>query len=253
MKLSELDPSKEIKVLVYGEAGSGKTVFGCSFPTPIFVADFDAKVSSAAAYYKSIGATDRIEQIDYETYTKQGDTDIAFDRWSRKLYEFEQAVKKGEPIPATIVLDSLTFYVERAMEKVIDSNPGVKGPVANDKLVPGRQHYLILGPHFKAQLARILNLPCHVVITAHVKTTQDDTTGEIHRGPAISPSLAAYLPALFPEVYRSYAETKGNETRYLAQTKPDFKFKAIRSQIPGLTNPCVLGFNSLVKPLATLK
>ena len=50
-RLSELKTVDLIKILVYGEPGSGKTCFAAGFPGPILFLDFDNKVSSAARYY----------------------------------------------------------------------------------------------------------------------------------------------------------------------------------------------------------
>jgi len=250
MKLSDLNPSEQLKVLIYGDAGAGKTVFSCSFPGPVFVADFDGKVSSAAAHYRHVGESARVEQIDYEDYTKRNEMDIPFARWSCKLHELEQAAKTGEFPYKTVVVDSLTFYADRCMEKVMSDCPGIKGP---QKGIPGLQHYGVLNPTFKAQLARVLALPCHVVVTAHIEADKDELSGEIVYAPMLSGKLKAYIPILFPEVHRAYAETKAGVTKFLAQTKPDFKYKVIRSQIPGIANPYELSYESLAKPLAELK
>lgn len=243
MKLSEIDPSENVKVLVYGEAGAGKTVFACGFPGPVYVADFDGKVSSAASYYRGIGQGARLEEIDYDDYTKQGETDIAFNRWSRKLYELEQEAQQGTLRYRTVVIDSLTFYADRAMEKVMADNPAIRGPV---KGIPGLQHYGVFNPHFKAQLARALNLPCNIVVTSHIKMDKDELSGQIVRGPMLTGKLQAFIPILFPEVYRAYAERKGEDTKFLLQTKPDMYFSVIRSQIHGLPAKVESKYESLI-------
>lgn len=250
MNLSDLTTSEKLKILVYGDAGCGKTVFACSFPGPIFVADFDNKVSSAAAHYRYIGESARIEQIEYENYMKQDELDMSFNRWTYKLQELEIAARAGKFPYQTVVIDSLTFYADRCMEKVMADCPGIKGP---QKGIPGLQHYGVLNPNFKTQLARVLALPCNVVVTAHVEADKDELSGEIVYSPMLSGKLKAFIPILFPEVHRAYAETKSGVTKFLAQTKPDFKYKVIRSQIPGIANPYELSYESLAKPLAVLK
>lgn len=242
MKLSEVNPSENIKVLTYGEAGAGKTVFACSFPGPIYVADFDGKVSSAAAYYKHIGQTERLEEIDFDEYNK-GAQGVAFGEWGRKLAEFEREAKEGTLRYKTIVIDSLTFFADRAMEKVMADNPGIKSPV---KGIPGLQHYGVFNPFIKWQLGRVLSLPCNVVVTSHIKVDKDDLTGQIIKGPNLTGKLQAFIPVLFPEVYRQYAERKGETTRYLLQTKPDLYFSTIRSQIPTLGQVTEAKYESLI-------
>jgi len=52
MKLSEIDPSQNVKLLLYADSGAGKTCFAASFPTPMLFLDFDGKVGSAARFHK---------------------------------------------------------------------------------------------------------------------------------------------------------------------------------------------------------
>ncbi len=243
-KLSTVNPNENIKLLVYGDSGTGKSCYATSFPTPIFVADFDNKIGSAAAFY---AGNDRLEQIDFETYFPKGPGVQAgaavFNEWSTKLYELEKLAKEGKFPYKTVVLDSLTLYADRMLEKVMCDNPAVK------RYSPGvavLQDYGILNPNFKQQLGRVLALPCNVVVCAHIKIDKDDLTGQLVRGPNLSPKLAAYLPILFYEVYHSYAEKKGDETLYFAQTKSDYQYQC-RSQIRGLPSPIPLTYESLRK------
>ena len=52
MKLSDVKTDGHLKILLYGQAGSGKTCFAAGFPTPMLYLDFDNKVDSAALFYK---------------------------------------------------------------------------------------------------------------------------------------------------------------------------------------------------------
>jgi hypothetical protein len=246
MKLSELNPSKHKKVLVYGLSGEGKTVFACGFPTPIRFFDFDGKVSSAASFYHADG--ERRANIDFDTYLPKAgeEADKPFVRYHTDLAALEKQVKEGSFKYETVVLDSLTTYFDQMLKEVVRQNPGVKRQVTQMSQVASLQDYMIAAPHFKNLLTRLLQLPANVVVTAHVHTTKDEITGEIIREPLLPGKLAAYLPVVFEEVYRTYTESKDGAIRYLAQTQSDSRFKC-RSQIRGLPASVALSYSELAK------
>lgn len=243
MKLSQLDSTKNLKVLAYGPSGSGKTIFTCSFPGPVYVFDFDGKISSAANFYQG---TPQLDMIDYDAYTpKVGDTtDRPFVRYFTKLVELEKLAKEGNFPYATVGLDSLTLYTDQMLKEIIAQNPGVKRQASPTTPIAALQDYMILTSHFKNMLVRLLQLPCNVVVTAHIQTNKDELTGEIHREPLLPGKLPSFLPVMFEEVYRTYR----GEKDYMAQTQTNPQYNA-RSQIRGLPLSIKLGYAELANYL----
>lgn len=239
-KLSELNKNKKLKILAYGEAGAGKTVFACGFPTPIFVFDFDCKVSSAANYYSG---DPRLEEIDFELYPRSIDRqNRVFNEFYGKLVELEKSVQAGTFKYKTVVLDSLTSFYDQMMIEILLQNPNPKRARMGDTEAPLLQDYNIITHHFKNILTRVLALPAHVICTAHISTEKDDLTGELIRGPSITgKQLGPWLPKTFEEVYRVYV----NDGKYLAQTRGDRQFRIARSQLRGTTSPMELSFKKL--------
>lgn len=238
-KLSELNSTSKVKLLLYGLSGAGKTIAACSFPKPLFLADFDGKASSALNFY----GRQAVSEIEYENYMidhAQG-VDRPFNRFYTQLHNLELAVKNKAFPYKTIVVDSLTTYTDQMMAEVIKQNPGAKRV---DKHTAALQDYLILGSHFKSYLGRILSLPCHVVFTAHIQQTRDEATGEIIREPMLPGKMAAQLPIMFEEVYRMYADAG----KYLAQTQATKQYLA-RSQIKGLVSPVEFNYDVIAKQL----
>lgn len=242
-KLSELKPNSNLKVLVIGDSGSGKTVFATSFPGKVFVADFDGKVVSAANHYGR-HRPEVVQGIDYEDYFENQASADHYAKFYSKLVQFETEAKAGKLSISTFVLDSLTTFFDAFLKEVMRQNPAIKGPAPG---IPGLQTYGIATPKFKEQLGRILALPCHIVITAHIDVSKDEVSGEIVRQAKLPGKLATYLPIVFGEVLRAYAEQgKDGKTVYMAQTKSDSKFTC-RSQISGLPDRVPLEYASLVK------
>jgi len=237
MKLTEIANDERIKCLVYGEAGTGKTCFGCSFPTPIFVADFDGKINSSARFHSH----ERVSQIDFEDFRLGRKDDRPFDRFEKSLVELETASKAGKLPFQTVVVDSLTQYADAMLKELMHRNPTNRFK----QNLPSQQDYHIFSIEFKNFLMRILALECNVVVTAHIQIIKDDLTGEILRMPQLPGSkLPKWLPVAFEEVYRTFTKMSQSKIGYFAQTQADNMY-ACRSQIPELPGIIPLSYNEL--------
>lgn len=231
-KLSDLKPGAQRKVLVYGDPGSGKTVFALGFPGPTYVFDFDGKISSGAAFYANDRA--RLEAIEYDSYVPTSVEDRSSQRFEVKLRELEKLSAEGKLPYATIILDSFTTFVEAYMKEVLVANPTIARTRSPTAVIPCMLDYRIQNIGIKQLITRLLGLKAHIVVLAHIKIEKDELTGRIERMPNAPGGLAVHLPVVFEEVYRSYVETKGAERRYVAQTQADDSFPKVRTQIRGL-------------------
>lgn len=231
MKLSDLNPSLQIKVCIYGHSGAGKTCFASSFPGPIWVADFDGKISSAAAYLRSKNPK-QLDSIDYEdfTYSPSSGGLRVFQKFSKCLNSIEAACAEGKMKYKTVVLDSLTTFSDALMQDILAENPGGKRPAPG---VPALQDYLIFNNYLKPILSRLLALPCNLVVVGHIAMDKDELTGEIHHKLALSGKLPELIPVLFQEVYRAFTEVKDGATLFKLQTRSNGKYMC-RTQIPSL-------------------
>lgn len=243
MQLADLQQDSNYKCLVFGDSGSGKTVFSTSFPGKIHVHDFDNKIVSAANFWRKHNP-EQLQQVSYTDYSI-GDVKTRYATFNGWLVEHQALAREGKFPYKTIVLDSLTLWSELLMKEILRQTKGkIKGPIAGNDDVPSMQHYGINSVYFKEQLGSFLALPCNVVVTAHIDITKDDISGEILRRPLVSGKLASYLPIIFGEVYRAYADIKDGKSVYLAQTRTDTKFSC-RSQLPALPGIIELAYKSL--------
>lgn len=234
-QLSDLKTSENIRLLLFGDSGTGKTCFASGWPGPVHYADFDGKVSSAAAF---LADSPKLAEISYENYAPTDKIGTAGARFNADLGK----MRKEGKLPGTLVLDSLTTFSDEMMRYLMKLNPGIKRMDTLGAATPAMQDYQVARLFFKQMLGELLNLPCNLVVTAHVQMDKDEITGEILRTPMIAGKLSRELPILFPEVYRSYVK----DGKYLAQTKSDSKFQC-RTQIRGLPAEIELKYESVIR------
>lgn len=241
MKLSELKPSENLKVLVCGPAGTGKTCFAAGMPYPILYLDFDGKVDSAAAFFA--GDKDRLDNIDVRDMSKKLSAVDPLAEMLKVIKEELVPSQAGGGQYKTLVIDSVTTFSSAVLQHIVMTNPGIKRVGSAQGVQPGMQDYGILKREFMKLIPGLLSLPMNVVMLGHIKIDRDDLTGEIIRGPLMDGSFSQELPIYFKEVYRSYMK----DGKSLAQTQSDPYYSFCRSQIPGLPNPVELKFENLNK------
>lgn len=210
--LDQISTNDKIKLFVYGESGTGKTVLAASFPTPIKYIDLEGKVNSAANFYKA--DTERLKGIDVEQFTEYREKAI-MDRFMAISRELESQVKQGSFKYKTIVLDSLTEYSQLILRDIILRNPTVKRPHAD---INAMSDYQLLAHYLKQTITGFLQLDCNVVFIGHIETEKDEVSGSVSCKPLLAGKNAAMIPRLFEEVYVSRVDDKGN---YVLQTKSD--------------------------------
>lgn len=219
------------------------TVFAAGLPYPTLYLDFDHKVDSAALFYKN--DKERLAGIDVRQLAPSLNT-TAIDQLNEIVSKELIPAQSAAVFPwKTIVLDSITTFSAQVLGHIVKSNPGIKRTESRQGAQPGLQDYGILKREFQKLIPGILSLPCNVIMLAHVATEKDDLTGQIMRFANMDGSFAKELPVYFKEVWRAFADDKGQRW---AQTQSDAKF-SLRSQIPGLPNPVKLSYAEIEKYL----
>jgi phage nucleotide-binding protein len=242
-KLSEIKTEGKMKLLLYGDAGEGKTCFATSFPGPTLLLDFDGKADSAALFHRGKPVLDNIDVMELAANM----VDDPIDAMNKLIdQQLVPAQKTGEMKYKTIILDSITTFSTACLAHIIKTNPGIKRVPCKQGVQPGMQDYGILKREFQKLVPGILSLDCNIIMTAHISVTKDDLTGQIVRGPIMDGSFSDMLPIYFKEVWKLGVDKE----KRVAQTQTDFKYKC-RSQIPGLPNPfdITAGYSALEKYL----
>lgn len=242
MLLSEVKTEGNLKILLIGAPGAGKTCFAASLPGPVLYLDFDNKVDSAALYYRD--NPELLANVDVRQLAAGLATDPIAEMLKIINNELIPQQKTGTLKFKTLVLDSISAFSAASLKHIMDTNPGIAGRQTAQGKQPDKPHYGILLREFARLIPGLLTLPCNIVMCAHLETYKDESSGIIIRGPMMDGSFDQKLPQFFKEVWYCYVNDKG---QHLAQTKADSKFACLRSQIKGLPNPMPLAYAELTK------
>ena len=242
MKLSEINPSENLKVLLSGAPGSGKTCTALGFPYPILVLAFEPKVSSAAAWYA--GDKERLENVDVRPLWQNLDSgDPVEDLMNIISKELIPQQKAGVMKYKTLVIDSMSTFSNALLLHIVKTNGGIKRPVSKQGMQPCQMDYGILKREFHKLIPGILSLPMNVVMLAHIKTDRSELTGEILRIPYLDGSYGEKLAEVFDESYFIFMK----DGKPFARSKSDQDYKFCRSQIPGLPEVFEISYANLTK------
>lgn len=232
MKLSELEAGPDfVKVLLLGSSGVGKTVNSMTFPKPIWVADFDNKISSAVKFYA--GNKEVLDNINVQQYGKMpivGDTKAGRKPRMRAFLDdiqgFYNLQNTKQPIPyKTIIIDTITTMTDSILEDYrYVSQTGVKRPNVDQN---SQSDYGLLGTHFKQIITGILSLDVNIVIIGHTQLMKDESSGNITNEILMPGQQASKLGIYFEEVYFAKLDQTGKN---VWQIKPDPRTSFCRTQ-----------------------
>ena len=189
-----------LKLALVGEPGIGKSWLVCTAPKPIWNIDFDGRKSSLAGkegvYVTSYADPDP----NAPTATAKLEADLG-------LMEYEK--QKGNPIPATFILDSLTYCRAGTEREIIKQQSTLSRPIkiGAKTLKIGQGYDIINGnrAYIEYLIARLSALG-HLIVNCHtydekdtVKSTKEEKkfTGR----KTIQPQYLAPILSTFNDVW----------------------------------------------------
>lgn len=200
-----------IKCLVYGGAGTGKTVLNATLPSPVMIsAEAGALSLRKENLERMYGVGNPLVTYDLPMIVIQSVDDLteAY-RWVSTSHEAKMFQSIG--------LDSLSEIAEVVLN---NAKRQVKDP---------RQAYGELIEKMETLIRYFRDVPeKNVYMAAKMEPTKDELTGVVKYGPSMpGAKLGAKLPYFFDEVFRLGINKtpQGEEYRFL-QTQPDLQFEA---------------------------
>jgi len=205
---------EHIRLLLYGEAGSGKTTFAGTFPRPFFL-DSDKggrTLKDKKIPFLALRRGDRVFDICYNVLTRIEKKEPPFDK-----LEID-----------TIVFDSLTSLADMLIvESMVYPSPG--SPPQNPDIVKASwDNYSQLQNRLKHLLKYSQDLGLNVVATAGVKLERDEILGSFIGKPNIVGGYRDLVSHDFDSVF--YLECvdvgRGKPPKYVAHTSKYRYFEA---------------------------
>ena len=203
---------KQFNALIYGPPASGKTAILRTCRKPVLVDMFDPFGHKTQLLADDIAKGNILVRY------------YGHDRWhhptmfSKWMAEYEQA-KQQDLFRhlGTYCLDSLTSFTRYMAYHIAAKNGKSKSDgtlsLADYKL----QLYQIMD-----LITDMMNLPCDVIVTAHIQLEIDNFANETHTYVALPPSQRTEVPTAFMEKWI----TRVINGKHVLQVKPDGKYMA---------------------------
>lgn len=185
-----------VKVLVYGQAGVGKTVLASTAPAPFLISAEGGELSLRHVQMPMVKVTTVDDLRDIYSWCEQ----------SHEAKQFQ-----------TVCIDSLSEIAEVVLN---NAKRQVKDP---------RQAYGELIEKMETTIRMFRDLPGrNVYMSAKMEPTKDELTGVVKYGPAMpGKQLAVKLPYFFDQVFRlGINKTPQGESYRFLQTQPDMQYEA---------------------------
>jgi hypothetical protein len=214
------DPSQEtFNSLILGESGTGKTFLARTCRLPIHIDSFDP--GGTKCLQDLIARGDVIPDTLYEHEDPLKPT--MFVEWKRR---FEDRVRSSYFNNfGTYFLDSATTWSSAIMNKQLDKNSRAgTAPKFTKDYTPQKAE-------IRNWLTKILQLPCDVIVTGHLKLIEDPIRGHIFRFLTTGDGTVV-IPLLFDEIYVTTAKEVGGKVEYSLITNHTEHYFA-RSRLAG--------------------
>ncbi len=211
------DPEDDcIRLLLYGDFGSGKTTLAGTFPNPLFI---DADKG---------GLTLRDKKIPRIKLTPGNKT---FDEVMDILHKIKAKEKPFDIPIETIVIDGFTALSHFMMIDIL-FYPKAPGKVHRDilKCKPEWDDYDCLKNEFLSMMKYVQDIGLHFVATAGIKMEKDEAKGTFIGEPNIIGGYRHIIGFDFNEVYYLEEKKGTKENEYITHFQK-FSYFATKSQL----------------------
>lgn len=207
--------STNLKVLIYGSPGTGKTTFAATAPSPLVI-----DVERGSRTLVGLREVEVLEYVSIEQVEKVVDY----------LVNNHAAFSKYE----TIVFDSLSEMQRRLLDQQLGNmSKTIGSPLYKaDWGVYGENTQRL-----RSLMSRFRDIPKNLVVTAQDKVEKDDATGIMMARPDLTPKLSATVAGLFDVVGYLRINSKGERILQVQPTKTVLAKTRITSLPKEIINP----------------
>lgn len=241
-KLIDITPEQRFIGLFIGESGTGKTCAECSFPKPLHVMDFDGRIRGAMGH-KWLP----MEGITYNYYPPR-EQNLAgnVDKYLEGLLT---ASSVGQPIPKTLILDSVTSECFAMIIQALSlthnkDNRGTDqraGKFLGTIPMPGPEDYGFEATFTYGMFSFFRSIPIqNIIVSAHVIPTygkedpDNPYSNNVVTGEKLSvrDKIGANIGIYFDHIFRFRKTFSANAEKFTVQFRSDIA----RTAYSGLPN-----------------
>jgi len=244
-----------LNIIVYGEPGAGKTMFGGSADKhpetgKVLIADVEAgklSLEEMGVDYTEIQSFEDILELYDFLYKYVHYRDIFFNDKTEAtekkkarmqlavlfgVEKKEEALKFEPPMYRSVVIDQLTelqkVNMSSLMDDVISEHPD------RDPDVPSVREWGKSSNQLRQVIRKFRSLKMHTIFLVHLQTDKDETTGEIQMLPSLPGKLAREVPGYVDIV--GYLEGNDDKGKFQNQlyTRPFGKHKMLKDRTQSL-------------------
>lgn len=221
----EYKVSSSLAVLLVGEPKSGKTCVAAAFPDPYFL-DVDGNLASAVRIMRG-------KKFWYDSIVS--DVKAMKDVYKKGLECLTAA--KADPNIKTIVIDSISLYVEYICQWMVDEHVRMGNKDKNGKAIEAMTlpDYGKLLSILRTIVFDIRSSGKYVVVTSHQSSSKDELTGAMRYALALPGQSKDTFGGCFTDVWATNAvPMPGGKTKYEIRTRPTGFHVALGTSIRSL-------------------
>jgi len=212
--LNEIVQNDPVRGMIWGPSGSGKTTAAGRMAEfeefrPIYFLDWDRRITSLQATIDP----KLWEFIHSDPYR---DNAIPGEAFTQMVAKLERVAGEGYK---TIVLDSMTFMMIGAMNRIL----GLANRPSNS--VPQLQDYNALKSLVVDFITRLCSRQFNVIITCHEDTNKDEVTGRMFKAIDLVGKLSNTMPGYFNEFWHAEViQLTGGGQQFMLRTRSDVTY-----------------------------
>lgn len=194
-----------MKLNVYGRSGTGKTTFACTFPKPLLL----------------IGAEDGTQSV----YNVRGVDYVRLDNSGELADLLELGIIRSKY--KTVVMDTASSLQDMVLKEVLGID---RLPAQCSWGMATQQQWAQCALEVKERLRSLLDLRCHVIITAQERSFNTDTESDLLMpfvASALTPSVVGWLGPACDYICQTYLR------REIVKKRVKIGKKLITTEQPG--------------------
>ena len=207
--------NQKVRVLVYGESGSGKTTFASTFPNVLFI-DSDRG-----------GRTLKQKHIPFIPLVRERGV---YKKLIQSLIKLKTEPTVGDYKLETLVIDGITSLAEIFLYEIMRF-PDKPGRKPKDPLIekPDWDDYSMLGSRLLMLHVQLADMPFNVVVTGLPMLEKDEVTGGFIGKVNVIGGFRNSIAKHYDEVYFLTMQSNRNETHSIAHLRK-FKYYEAKSR-----------------------